>query len=89
MAKREGRKASRQRPARELPPAGTELVGRYHGEEISARVVADDDRGGVLAVEYRGTRYRSLSAAAHAITGNSVNGWRFWRIVESQQAQSA
>ena len=89
MAKREGQKANRQRPARELPPVGTELAGRYRGEEISARVVADDDRGGAPAVECRGSRYRSLSAAARAITGSSVNGWRFWRIVEPQQAEPA
>ena len=89
MAKREAKKASRQRPTRELPRAGTELVGRYRGEEVSARVVADGDRGGDLAVECRETRYRSLSAAARAITGNSVNGWRFWRFVEPEQAEPA
>ena len=89
MAKREAQKASRERPARELPPVGTELVGRYHGEEISARVVADEARSGLPAVECRSTRHRSLSAAARAVTGNSVNGWRFWRILEPQRAESA
>lgn len=89
MAKRKAQKASRQRPARELPPVGTELVGRYHGEEISALVVADEARSGLPAVECRSTRHRSLSAAARAVTGNSVNGWRFWQVVEPPQGESA
>lgn len=88
MAKREGQKANRQRPPRELPPIGTEFVGRYRGEETSARIVAAADRGGLPAVEWRGTRYRSLSAAARAVTGNSVNGWRFWQVVEPPQGES-
>lgn len=89
MAKRERKTSARERPARELPSVGTELVGRYRGEEITARVVADEARSGLPAVECRSTRYRSLSAAARAITGNSVNGWRFWRVVEPQQGESA
>jgi len=81
MAKRAPKKAGRQLRARELPPVGTELVGRYRGEEVSARIVADEERSGAPAVECRGSRHRSLSAAARAITGNSVNGWRFWQPV--------
>lgn len=88
MAKRAPKKAGRQPQARELPPVGTELMGRYRGQEVSARIVKDDDRSGAPAVECRGSRYRSLSAAARAITGNSVNGWRFWQVVEPQQAES-
>ena len=89
MAKRAAKTAGRKTQARELPPVGTELVGRYRGEELSARIVADEDRDGAPAVECRGTRYRSLSAAARAVTGNSVNGWRFWQAVEPQQGESA
>jgi hypothetical protein len=89
MAKRERKGAGQKPSARELPPVGTELVGRYRGQELSARIVADEERGGAPAVECRGNRYRSLSAAAHAMTGNSVNGWRFWQVVEVQQDESA
>ena len=89
MAKRAAKKAGQKPHARELPPVGTELVGRYRGQEVSARIVTDDDRAGAPAVECRGTRYRSLGAAARAVTGNSVNGWRFWQAVEPQQGESA
>jgi hypothetical protein len=89
MAKRAVKEAGQRPQARELPPVGTELAGRYRGQEVSARIVKDDDRGGAPAVECRGKRYRSLSAAARAITGNSVNGWRFWQVVEAQQGEPA
>ena len=85
----QSRKPARRAQARELPPVGTELVGRYRGQEVSARVVASDDHDGASAVECRGKRYRSLSAAARAITGNSVNGWRFWQVVEPQRGEPA
>lgn len=52
-------------------PDGTEFRARYKGQEYQA--VA---RGGAML--YDGTRYKAPSAAAIAITGNSVNGWRFW-----------
>jgi hypothetical protein len=52
-------------------PAGTEFRAVYKGETIHGRVEA-----GALAVN--GKRYESPSAAAVAITGNSVNGWVFW-----------
>jgi hypothetical protein len=48
-------------------------------------VVAAED--GAHAVECQGARYRSLSAAAKAITGNSVNGWRFWKVVEPRTVE--
>ena len=89
MAKRERKGAGQKPSARELPPLGTELMGRYRGQEVSARIVADEEGGRAPAVECRGSRYRSLSAAGRAITGNSVNGWRFWQIVEAQQGEPA
>jgi hypothetical protein len=52
-------------------PADTEFRASYRGETIHGRVEA-----GALAVN--GKRYESPSAAAVAITGNSVNGWVFW-----------
>ena len=53
-------------------PDGTELRARYKGRLFTAKIVGenwlDDD----------GNEHLSPSAAATAITGNSVNGWRFW-----------
>jgi hypothetical protein len=52
-------------------PAGTEFRATYKGRTHNGRVQA-----GGLVVD--GTCYDSPSAAAVAITGNAVNGWRFW-----------
>lgn len=52
-------------------PAGTEFRAVHKGHTTHGRVEA-----GALAVN--GKRYESPSAAAVAITGNSVNGWVFW-----------
>ena len=85
VSKGKGQKTGPKLPAREWPPAGTQLSGRYRGQELSAEVVAAED--GAQAVECQGARYRSLSAAAKAITGNSVNGWRFWKVVEPRTVE--
>lgn len=52
-------------------PAGTEFRANYKGQTVLGRVEA-----GSLVVN--GKRYDSPSAAAVAVTGNSVNGWIFW-----------
>jgi len=52
-------------------PAGTEFRASYKGQ-VRTGVV----EGGALVVN--GERYKSASAAAVAITGSPVNGWRFW-----------
>jgi len=52
-------------------PAGTEFRATYKGQARTGRV-----EGGALAVN--GQRYDSPSAAAVAVTGSPVNGWRFW-----------
>ncbi len=52
-------------------PAGTEFRASYKGQVRTGRV-----EGGALAVN--GQRYDSPSAAAVAVTGSPVNGWRFW-----------
>jgi hypothetical protein len=33
-------------------------------------------------VSYEGGRYPTPSAAARAVTGNTVNGWRFWKFAD-------
>lgn len=52
-------------------PAGTEFRAKHKGKEYAGRV-----EGGALVVQ--GKRFDSPSPAAMAITGTSVNGWRFW-----------
>ena len=52
-------------------PSGTEFRASYKGMTHLARV-----EGGSLTL--KGKRYESPSAAAMSITGNPVNGWRFW-----------
>ena len=88
MSKRQDQKASQARPARELPPTGTRLSGRYRGQEFIAEVVTAEGGEGTRVLEFQGARYASLSAAAKAISGNSVNGWRFWKVVEPQPTDS-
>jgi hypothetical protein len=55
-----------------LLPNGTVLRARYKGLEYRAEIQSD------TWVDGNGQRYFSPTAAAKAITGNSVNGWRFW-----------
>lgn len=52
-------------------PHGSEFRAEYNGRIYHAKV----DNG---ALVYEGKLYKSPSAAAMAITGNSVNGWIFW-----------
>ncbi len=52
-------------------PTGTEFRANYKGQICTGRV-----EGGTLKVN--GQPYDSPSAAAVAITGSAVNGWRFW-----------
>lgn len=66
---------SRKRPrARDyLPVVGTRLVREWDGQRHEATVV----HGGF---EYRGRRYRSLSAIANTITGGHWNGKAFFGL---------
>ena len=57
---------------------GTKLYARYKGRPVEAEVV----QGGL---KYNGTIYKSPSAAACAVTGNSVNGWNFWEVQEGTE----
>lgn len=54
--------------------AGMTLVATYKKQEYTAEVDGD---GGIV---YEGTTYKTLSAAATAVTGGAVNGRAFWRI---------
>jgi hypothetical protein len=78
-------KRHRKKMARELPPVGTTLQGRFKGETRTATIVEAQDLPAGKAVEYEGGRYTSLSAAAKAITGHAINGWLFWQLAEQDQ----
>jgi hypothetical protein len=70
--KRHGKKV-----ARELPPAGTTLQGRFRGENYSATIVEAEGLRVGRGVKFGEDIYPSLSTAARTITKQSVNGWRF------------
>lgn len=55
-------------------PHGTEFRATYKGQQFSAIV-----KNGALVMN--GKRFASPSAAAVSITGNPVNGWRFWECL--------
>lgn len=55
-------------------PHGTEFRATYKGQQYTAIV-----KDGALVLN--GKRFSSPSAAAISITGNPVNGWRFWECL--------
>ena len=61
-------------------PHGTEFRATYKGQQYKGVV-----QNGALVV--RGNRYSSPSAAAVDITGNPVNGWRFWECLQPGSAK--
>lgn len=52
-------------------PNGTKLFMTYHGIEYWAKIY--DGR-----IKYEGQSFKSLSAAAGAATGQTLNGWHYW-----------
>lgn len=65
---------------RELPSIGTELKSTYKKTLYKARIVKDPSNAGGKAIKFRGNLYPSMTAAAKAITKNSINGWNFWKF---------
>ncbi|ERS08725.1 hypothetical protein Q673_16865 [Marinobacter sp. EN3] len=55
-------------------PHGTEFRATYKGQMYTGLVAK-----GALVVQ--GKRFTSPSSAAVSITGNPVNGWRFWECL--------
>lgn len=53
-------------------PHGTQLKARYKGGNYSAHIANG------MWLDSEGNQHHSPSAAATAITGNNVNGLRFW-----------
>ncbi len=62
-----------------LPAVGTVLTREYRGQTLQVEVRAD-------GVEWNGTVFSSLSAAAKAITGSTWNGKLFFGLTERRKA---
>ena len=60
------------------PVAGTKLVREWDGAEHTVTVLRD-------GFEWRGRRFRSLSAVAREITGTRWNGYRFFGLRERRR----
>jgi len=75
------KKRIRRRIAHDMPPSGTRLKGRYKGRDEYAKVVEHAGTKSGIGIHYRGKIYSSMSAAAREATGQSINGWIFWRVV--------
>jgi hypothetical protein len=56
-----------------LPLPGTVLTRWYKGKTLSVQVLRH-------GFEYQGQVYKSLSAAAKAITGSHTSGYLFFRL---------
>lgn len=60
------------------PVIGTRLVREWDGIEHTVTVLRD-------GFEWQGQRFKSLSAAARAITGTQWNGYRFFGLREARR----
>lgn len=77
------KKRTRTKIAREIPAIGSVLIGKFKGVPYRAKIVKDAGGHSGKAVEYAGAKYSSMTAAAKAITKQPTNGWRFWKIQET------
>ena len=68
-----GNPLNRRRHHQDRPIAGTRLIREWQGVEHCVTV---RDEG----FEYQGRPFKSLSAAARAITGTQWNGWTFFGL---------
>ena len=72
--------------ARPLPPVGATLTACHKGKRYAATIVLARDLTSGRGVRTGRRVFASLSAAGTAITGYTVNGWSFWRLVEETGA---
>ena len=70
----------RKKIKRVLPPVGTALIGKFKGTAYKAKIIKDKNNSSGRAIKYNGNIYQSMTAAAKAITKQSTNGWRFWKL---------
>jgi len=73
-------KRPRKKIERHLPAIGTILVAHYKGNQYTAKIVENPDFPEKIAVNFNEVRYKSMTAAAIAVTGCSTNGWSFWKV---------
>ncbi len=65
---------------------GTKLVARYKKEEHRAEVVAGEGDKTLIRLA-DGREFTSVSAAGSAVMGGvACNGWRFWSLEGTQEA---
>ena len=62
------------------PVVGTKLIREWNGEAHTVTVLKD-------GFEWRGQRYKSLSAVARTITGTRWNGYRFFGLRERKRGE--
>lgn len=62
-------------------PNGTMLRATHKGQSYAAKIAEG------VWVDSDGKAHTSPSAAASAITGNNVNGWRFWQAKRPSDAE--
>lgn len=74
----------RRRVVHQMPPAGTRLRGKTKGQEFHAEVVELSNGKAGVGILFKGKVYRSMSGAARAATGHSVDGWLFWKVAEEE-----
>jgi len=74
--------AKRTRVKRSLPALGATLTGTSKGVQYKAKIVEASSFPDGKAVSLGNKLYRSLTAAATAVTKTSINGWLFWKIKE-------
>lgn len=75
----QGKKSrTRHKIQHKIPPVGAKLAGRTRGQYVFAEVVQAETKTSV-GILFDGTVYESMSGAARAATGYSINGWVFWK----------
>ena len=62
------------------PVAGTRLVGEWDGVEHTVTVMKD-------GFDWQGHKFKSLSAAARAISGSNWNGYRFFGLADARRGE--
>ena len=65
-----------------IPVVGEVLTHKFRKRkgESHAEVIGVDEATARVAVRVNGKEYRSLSAAASAVSGGSHNGWIYWGL---------
>lgn len=62
------------------PIIGTRLIREWEGIEHTVTVMKD-------GFDWQGRRFKSLSAAARAITGSNWNGYRFFGLADARRGE--